>query len=216
VYLPEGNFYLMHTGELYRGPTTLDCVWRLDEIPLFVRAGSILPLADVTRRIGTRLPDPLVLAIYPGGNDTLDLYEDDGETPAYEQGAFSRWPISLRDEGGPRLTCESGPTAAAARRAAAVELGGPSAPGVGTSQPAGQRPIAPLTITLRPVVGDFAGRPKQRNVRMEVNFIDPPQSVTLGGQPLPAAQAAYDAEKRMLTVTLPALDTAKEHVVRVQ
>ena len=32
-------------------------------------------MADVTPRIGTRLPDPLVLAIYPGGNDTLELYE---------------------------------------------------------------------------------------------------------------------------------------------
>lgn len=99
VYFPAGEFHAFRTHERITGPTTLERVFGLDEIPIFVRAGSIIPVQPVSQRVGTQLPDPLVLAVYPGGADALELYEDDGETPAYREGAFSRWPISLTDDG---------------------------------------------------------------------------------------------------------------------
>ena len=99
VYLPAGEFFALPDGALHRGPQIIDRVFHLDEIPLYARAGSLIPMQDVTPRIGTRLPDPLVLAVYPGGDDELALYEDDGDSPAYRDGACSRWPLALRDDG---------------------------------------------------------------------------------------------------------------------
>ncbi|HQF39256.1 MAG TPA: DUF5110 domain-containing protein [Opitutaceae bacterium] len=55
-------------------------------MPLFVRAGSILPLGPVVQHTGEQPAAPLELRIYPGANATFSLYDDDGETYAYEHG----------------------------------------------------------------------------------------------------------------------------------
>lgn len=99
VYVPAGAYWDLTTGNLVRGPVTIDREYQLEEIPLFARAGSIIPQQEVSTHVGTRLPSPLVLAVYPGGNDALDLYEDDGFSPAYRREAYSRWPIRWDEEG---------------------------------------------------------------------------------------------------------------------
>jgi len=60
-----------------------------------VRAGSIIPTQNVTQRIGSKVPESLIFDIYPGGNDFIEFYEDDGTTDMYKKGSFSRWPVSL-------------------------------------------------------------------------------------------------------------------------
>jgi alpha-glucosidase (family GH31 glycosyl hydrolase) len=99
VYIPPGDYWALPDGESLRGPTTIDRVFSLSQIPLYVRAGSIIPQQQVSRRVGTALPDPLILAVYPGGNDELNLYEDDGHSLAYSSDAFTRWPFTLGDDG---------------------------------------------------------------------------------------------------------------------
>jgi alpha-D-xyloside xylohydrolase len=58
----------------------------LERVPLFVRAGSILPLGPVVQHTGEQPSAPVELRIYPGADATFTLYEDDGETYAYEHG----------------------------------------------------------------------------------------------------------------------------------
>mgnify|MGYP005843691083 CR=1 FL=1 len=99
VYIPAGTYYALPDGDRLTGPLTLERTFPLRRIPLYVRAGSIIPMQPVSRRVGTALPDPLILAIYPGGEDRLAFYEDDGSTDAYLAGQFTRWPIQLTSAG---------------------------------------------------------------------------------------------------------------------
>ncbi len=95
IYLPAGRWFSLPEGEVLQGPLEEERFYPLNRIPLFVRAGSILPAQDPALRVGTNLPDPLVLKVYPGGEDELDLYEDEGDGLGYEKGAFTRWPFRL-------------------------------------------------------------------------------------------------------------------------
>ena len=80
TYLPvnEGGWYDYYTGRHYNGGQTVTTTVAADYIPVFVRAGSIIPLKD----------DEVLL--YPGANGTFTLYEDDGVTRDYEKGQCSR------------------------------------------------------------------------------------------------------------------------------
>ena len=98
VYLPSGRFYSIADSKIYEGPINLNMYVHLDKIPIFIKAGSIIPRQKFTERVGISVPDPLVLDIYPGGDDQLNLYEDDGESLEYRSGKFSRLPIMLKNE----------------------------------------------------------------------------------------------------------------------
>ena len=80
TYLPvnEGGWYDYYTGRHYEGGQSVTTTVAADYIPVFVRAGSIIPLKD----------DEVLL--YPGANGTFTLYEDDGVTRDYEKGQCSR------------------------------------------------------------------------------------------------------------------------------
>ncbi len=109
VYLPEGCWWSWlpggaHAGQegpLLQGPAKLAVLAGLGEIPVYARAGTLLPRQPVARRAGTGAPERLIIEVYPNApgesaGDTLALYEDDGESLAYQRGEFSRLPISLR------------------------------------------------------------------------------------------------------------------------
>ncbi len=85
TYLPKNTagWYDYHTGIHYEGGQTVKTAVDKRQIPVFVRGGSILPLADQSK------DDVLSIYIYPGADTTFCLYEDDGDTNDYEQGAFS-------------------------------------------------------------------------------------------------------------------------------
>jgi hypothetical protein len=61
----------------------------LEKIPVFARAGAIIPLAPESGNFGTDNPVELQLAIFPGADHSFQLYEDDGETLAYQDGHFA-------------------------------------------------------------------------------------------------------------------------------
>ena len=66
-----------------------------DRVPMFVRAGSILPLGPEMQYVGEKAWDNLELRIYPGANGEFTLYEDEGDNYNYEQGQYAtitfRW-----------------------------------------------------------------------------------------------------------------------------
>ena len=75
----------------------------IDEIPVFVRGGAVLPMQPYTRRMGTSQIETLRCRIYPSytSDETVTmLYEDDGVTREYETGAYSKTYMSCRNADG--------------------------------------------------------------------------------------------------------------------
>jgi len=89
-YLPKGaNWYDFWTGKLYKGGQNVVLTTRFDQVPMFVRAGSIVPLGPVMQYVGEKSWDNLEIRIYPGADAEFSLYEDEGDGYNYEQGYYS-------------------------------------------------------------------------------------------------------------------------------
>lgn len=97
VYLPgKGGWYDFWTGELAQGGVRLEEAAPLDRIPLDVRAGSILPMGPEIEYAGQKT-DPIELRIYPGADGDFNLYADQGNGYAYQNGAHAIIPIHWDD-----------------------------------------------------------------------------------------------------------------------
>jgi alpha-glucosidase/alpha-D-xyloside xylohydrolase len=89
IYLPSGAWYNFWTQEKISGNITHTAEAPLDTIPLFVRAGSIIPLGPIRQYTTQPSTEPLDIYIYPGANAHFALYEDDGLTMDHMRGIFS-------------------------------------------------------------------------------------------------------------------------------
>ena len=65
----------------------------IERIPLFVRAGSILPMGPPLQYAAEKPEDPITLNVYAGADGSFSLYDDDGTSLGYQKGAYSRIPI---------------------------------------------------------------------------------------------------------------------------
>ena len=97
VYFPEGGWYDFYTGEYFAGGRSRSIPAPYERMPLFVRAGSIIPFGPEIEWTGQKPDDDICLYIYAGADAHFDLYEDDGESYAYERGAYSIISISWND-----------------------------------------------------------------------------------------------------------------------
>ena len=91
------------TGKLYDGGQWIEQAVSIDRLPLFVRAGSIIPTTEVAQWTDAQVSKPVTLHIYPGADAHFDLYEDEGDNYDFEQGACSTIAIDW-DETKQRLT----------------------------------------------------------------------------------------------------------------
>ena len=66
-------------------------------MPLFVRAGSIVPTGPVLQYVDEKPDAPLTVVVYTGADGKFSLYEDDGRSYGYERGEFSRIPLSWNE-----------------------------------------------------------------------------------------------------------------------
>jgi len=78
VYLPAGDWYDFWSGARLAGGREISRIVDLETLPLYVRAGSLLPLGPVKQFTGERVEEPLSVVIYPGADASFLLYEDDG------------------------------------------------------------------------------------------------------------------------------------------
>lgn len=97
VYFPAGEWFDWWTGERITGETWAMAQAPLERMPLYVRAGAIIPSGPVMAYADERPLDRLTLDLYPG-NGTLTLYEDDGHTFDYQQGQCCTTHMTLRLE----------------------------------------------------------------------------------------------------------------------
>ncbi|MBM6889072.1 DUF5110 domain-containing protein [Bacteroides caecigallinarum] len=98
VYLPSGcKWYDYWTNEYYEGGQNLKVTTTLNKIPLFVRAGSIIPIGPDVQYTNEKKWDNLIINVYPGADGTFTLYEDEGDNYNYESGAYTEIPMTWND-----------------------------------------------------------------------------------------------------------------------
>lgn len=96
IYLPEGVWFDYWDGTKYQGQTTLNAYPApLEKLPLFVKAGSIIPMYPQMYFDGEREADILTLDIYPGTDAEFELFEDEVSNREYRIGNFSKTKLSM-------------------------------------------------------------------------------------------------------------------------
>jgi len=107
VYLPAGDWYDWWTGERSGGRRTVTRTVDLATMPIFVRAGAILPVDPVRQYTAQPVTEPTLLRIYSGANGEFTLYEDDGISQDYLNGRGS-WIRLAWDDAAGELTLSPG------------------------------------------------------------------------------------------------------------
>jgi len=89
IYLPPGQWIDFFTGKRYQGGTTFTAHYAVDETPVFVREGAVIPEQSVSEYSDAKPLDTLILNVYGSGKSSFDLYEDDGISLAYAEGQYA-------------------------------------------------------------------------------------------------------------------------------
>jgi alpha-glucosidase (family GH31 glycosyl hydrolase) len=110
IWFPPGDWIDVFTGEVHSGPRVETLSVPLDRMPLFARAGAIIPNQKYVEHVGRGAPDPLILNVYAGADGSFDLYEDQGVGFGYRSGKFTRTPLRW-DESTSSSTLTIGPAA---------------------------------------------------------------------------------------------------------
>jgi alpha-glucosidase/alpha-D-xyloside xylohydrolase len=129
LYLPRGSWFDFWTDAKVDGGQEVDRPVDLATMPLYVRAGAIVPMGPVRQYVEEPVDGPLTLTVYPGAEGTFSLYEDDGKSFDYRRGAFMRIDMTWRDAAR-RLTLRLGTGSrmlAPARRDIEVRVAGSAA-----------------------------------------------------------------------------------------
>jgi alpha-D-xyloside xylohydrolase len=103
VYLPEATWYDFWTGEKQEGGKRIEADAPLSKLPLFVRAGSIIPMGPSMEWTTEKPSDPIELRIYPGADGDFTLYEDENDSYRYEKGVHATI-VMHWDDGAKTLT----------------------------------------------------------------------------------------------------------------
>jgi alpha-D-xyloside xylohydrolase len=97
VYLPQAKWYDFWTGTSVDGGRMINAITPLDRLPLYVRAGSILPLGPDQEWSTQKPEDPIELRVYPGADGDFVLYEDENDNYNYEKGVYATIPLHWDD-----------------------------------------------------------------------------------------------------------------------
>ncbi len=100
VYLPAGTTWYDYWTGAVAGSGNIAAEAPYDRIPVYVRAGSIVPYGPALQYIGEKPGDPITLTVYSGADGEFTLYEDQGTTFDYEKGAFAQIPMHWDDGNG--------------------------------------------------------------------------------------------------------------------
>jgi alpha-glucosidase/alpha-D-xyloside xylohydrolase len=97
VYLPKGMWYDWWNNKLISGGTTIHRAVDLSTMPIYVRAGAIIPFDPIRQYTAEPVSEPTTLRIYPGADGDFTLYEDDGISQDYLQGKASWIHLTWKD-----------------------------------------------------------------------------------------------------------------------
>jgi len=155
VYLPPApGWYDFWTGERVAGDQQIEASAPLDRIPLFIKAGSIVPLGAPSQYAAESAKDPIEIRVYPGADADFNLYRDAGDSYDYEKGQYVTIPIHWNDKSrtltfGARMGSYPGMAKTIAFEVVLVSPGS----GAGGAMPSRSRPLeysgATLDVDLR-------------------------------------------------------------------
>ena len=90
VYLPEGTAWFdFWTGKTFTGGQWIEKQVPIDIMPLYVKAGAVIPMGPLLQYTAEKKSDPLEIRVYPGADGSFELYEDENDNYNYEKGAYS-------------------------------------------------------------------------------------------------------------------------------
>lgn len=104
VWFPPGQWTDWFTGATFSGPSERTLTVPLDRMPVFVKAGGVIPEQAPMSHVGARPDAPTTLRVYPGSSGYLSLYQDAGSGNGYEHGEDSQTPIATWPSRGGRAT----------------------------------------------------------------------------------------------------------------
>ncbi len=104
IWLPKGDWIEWQTGRHFRGPVAINRDFSIRQVPVYVKAGSIVPMEPPMRYTGEKPVDPLILNVFPpedGQTSEYTVYEDAGNTPGYREGvaAWTKIQSTLSSDG---------------------------------------------------------------------------------------------------------------------
>jgi alpha-D-xyloside xylohydrolase len=97
VYLPDAKWFDFWSGRVQPGGHAIEAAAPIDRLPLYVRAGSILPLGPEMEWSTEEPEDPIELRVYPGADGDFILYEDENDGYNYEKGVYATIPLHWDD-----------------------------------------------------------------------------------------------------------------------
>src|SRR5258708_29972416 len=98
LYLPDAKWYDFWSGSPLAGGRMMEAPAPLDRLPLYIRAGSILPLGPEMEWSTEKPADPIELRIFPGADGDFTLYEDENDNYNYEKGKYATIPMHWDSE----------------------------------------------------------------------------------------------------------------------
>ena len=107
VWLPEGEWYDIFTGLRYHGDRKMKLYRDITSIPVFARAGAIIPFQDDYMKSALENPKQIRLCVYTGADGTFTLYEDDNVTTRYQEGKCVRTRYQWQEEEGILRICNA-------------------------------------------------------------------------------------------------------------
>ncbi|HVT82576.1 MAG TPA: TIM-barrel domain-containing protein [Phycisphaerae bacterium] len=110
IYLPAGTWYDFWDNSPHPGGTTVNRSVDLATMPIYVRAGAIIPVDPVRQYMTQPVTEPTTLKVYTGANGEFTLYEDDGNSQGYMQNKGT-WTKIAWDDGAKKLTITAAPPA---------------------------------------------------------------------------------------------------------
>jgi alpha-glucosidase len=102
VWLPKGEWIEWPTGMHFTGPAAIERSFSIDQIPVYLKAGAIVPMQPPMLYTGQKPVDPLIVNVWPlqpGASSTYSVYEDSGVSVEYQRGVFARTPIKATQTG---------------------------------------------------------------------------------------------------------------------
>jgi alpha-glucosidase len=111
VWLPAGEWIEWPTGKRLDGPAQVEREFSIDQIPVYLKTGAIVPMQPPMLYTGEKPVDPLIVNVWPlapGESSSYSVYEDSGASVEYQRGVFARTPIKA-EQTGDVLRVEIGP-----------------------------------------------------------------------------------------------------------
>ncbi len=89
VWLPKGNWFEWSSGTLLEGDKVVQRKFKLDEIPVYVKEGAIIPMQPKMKNTSEKKVDPIILSIFPGSEGSTKIYEDEENNQNFKEGKYS-------------------------------------------------------------------------------------------------------------------------------